>query len=75
MAFIVCSCSDELKHYWDRLNKLTHAGKKNDAVAYAIGYFVINQLNVTDVDFNEMKIKLKKFYDNVDKVIKENKIV
>lgn len=71
MAFLMTSVSDKLKYHWDRLNKIKSGPKKNVAISYAIGYFVLNQIEITDESFELLKKQLEKFYEQTDKAISD----
>lgn len=53
---------------FEHLNKLTTGQKKNWAIQYAMGYFVLNKIQITDEDFKKMKEDIKIYFEKIEKV-------
>lgn len=71
MAMILFSCSDKLKFNWESLNKMSNRDKKTLAHHYAMAYFIVNQIEITDAMFKDIETKLNVFYSKVDEAKKQ----
>jgi len=59
--------SKELYYHFNKLNRLTNRNKKDFAIQYALAYFVMNRIYITDEDFRDIKEKITKFLKEAEK--------